>query len=379
MRNNAEQPVRPPITISEKLSSKLANMAFICTVFVVAMHTPGPRRIFGLDLIGGGLALIAVPFFFAASGFFIAGHMDNAYFHGKYLAEIKKRVKSLIVPYLIWNIAWILFMFSWTIAVNWHCGRDLFLNCDNILINGVTMQHHAAPRMIECIPRDVASGIGIDPFRLPFVQQLWYVRALFLLIIISPVLRRFATIKGLLVLWIAYLILRPWGGASDAGGYLLAEIFHSVKANSFFRIFLSAEGMFYFTCGIFLRFSPVVLSKRSFAICCLTGVAFLSLYAYCDMDGRFLGGKYFRFFALPFLLVSVWRVVPNCRWPKWLITSAFPVFLCHRCSLFFLDNIVHIPKAWLPKVVMVTSISIVASLILRKSAPNLAKLFFGGR
>ena len=379
MCDNAVQQISAPSRISAKLSSKLANMAFVCTVFVVAMHTPGSRRIFGLDLIGGGIALIAVPFFFVASGFFIAGHMDDSYLIGKYHLELSKRIKSLLVPFFIWNISWILFMFLWTIAMNWHNGRDLFFNCGNILIDGVTMQRHGTPRAIECIPRDVVSGIGIDPFRLPFVQQLWYIRSLFVLVLLSPLLRRLATIKGLLVLWIAYLFLRPWGGASDTGGYLLAEVFRSENANSFFRIFLSAEGMFYFTCGVFLRFQPIVLSKQRFAICVSTGVFFLFLFAFCEMEDHLLSGKYFRFFALPFLLVSVWHLVPDTKWPKWLIMSAFPVFLFHRCALFFLNNILHFPRIWVFEVIMATLLSIVVTLVFRKTTPKLATLFFGGR
>ena len=369
-----------PLQIDSRISCKLANMALVCALFVVALHSPGVRGFLGIDLLADGLLLIAVPYFFVASGFLLAGHMNSSVGGGWLLPELRKRMQTLLIPYFLWNLSWMAFMFLWTFLMNVYHGNDLLLNLDNVLIDGVLMRSHSGPRPLECLPRDVVSAVGLDPFRLPFVQQLWYVRALLVLIVVSPLLKRLANIKGLVFLWLAYMFLRPWGGPSNVGGYPLANLFHNVYLNSFFRICLSAEGLFYFTCGIYLRFHPKSLTQRGFLACLGVGIALLCIYGYCDSRSIVRGVKYLRMFALPFLLVAIWYATPSGSWPKWLVAQAFPIFLCHRCVLFLMTNIAHITSSvWLLNVVVAAVLSITVVLLIRRFAPKVATLYFGGR
>lgn len=362
------------LEIDHRLSNKLSNMALLCSIFVVAMHSSGPRRILGMDLFAGGMALVAVPFFFLASGFFLAAHMrdDVPWLR----LELQKRLKSLVIPFFLWNATWIAMMFTWTFAMNLVHGNMPFLDFDNVLINGVSMQLHDMPRPLERIPMDAVAAMGLDPVRLPFVQQLWYVRALLVLICISPLLRRFANPMGLIVLFALYILLRPWGGKDD-GGYFLAMI-APLRVRSFFRIFLSAEGMFYFTVGIFLRNNPIRLSRGTLQAVLALGIVLLLAFAVCDARHIMVDGRYFRLFALPLLMIAIWHFVPDTTLPKWLATSAFPVFLCHRCVLFAL-RCVHFPNVWLLNVIGAVIGSLVFSVVFRRIAPRLSSLFFGGR
>ena len=58
------------------------------------------RWIRGTGAMGAhGLGKIAVPFFFLASGYFLAGHLDEDGWYGR---KVKKRVFSLVIPLLLW-------------------------------------------------------------------------------------------------------------------------------------------------------------------------------------------------------------------------------------------------------------------------------------
>ncbi len=86
-----------PLAISQELSQKLANMAFIAALLVVAIHVREGSIIGSFNwhvyqIIVDGFARIAVPFFFLAAGFFLAGHCTGP---GWWLRECKKRIKTL--------------------------------------------------------------------------------------------------------------------------------------------------------------------------------------------------------------------------------------------------------------------------------------------
>ena len=349
-------------------------MAFVCTVIVVAMHSPGARRIFNLEFLGSGAVLIAVPYFFLASGFFLAGHIFNE--NNWYFFELKKRIKSLVIPFFLWNGLWITAMFAITLMLNLIHSRELLDNCNTILINGITMGHpDKPPPFCGGVIYDAFAAMGLNPFSLPFVQQLWYVRALILLVVISPLLKRFANPTGLILLFIIYLVLRPFGSNE---GYNLSKLLGFARYNGFFRIMLSAEGMFYFTAGMYLRKHFIRFSRKQWFFIGMVAVALLAAFDYCNMHHILVNGLYFRCLSIPFVLAIVWHIVPDSQWPKWLVASAFPVFLMHRCTLYFI-RIVNVPRIWPLQVIIVVVLSVATTFLLRKFFPRIASILFGGR
>ena len=93
--------------ITPELSRRMATMSSICACLIVVIHaTPKPDIltwqwwIVSL-LCKEGLCRIAVPWFFLASGFFLAGHFGEECW---YRQEIKKRVMSLVVPFFAWTL-----------------------------------------------------------------------------------------------------------------------------------------------------------------------------------------------------------------------------------------------------------------------------------
>ena len=117
--------------MTSELSNKIANMCFICACCVVSIHagqfTPSPvgsvvwwfRVIFAQCF-----ARVAVPWFFFVSGWLLARHMNSS---GWYLIEVKKRIKSLILPMLFWCGIWVLILrvHLCVLAIHYR-GLDLF-------------------------------------------------------------------------------------------------------------------------------------------------------------------------------------------------------------------------------------------------------------
>ena len=64
-----------------------------------------------------GIARIGVPLFFFISGFLFFYYDDFS--KNVYLGKIKKRFKSLVVPYIFWNLVVVGFYFKfWTVSSN---------------------------------------------------------------------------------------------------------------------------------------------------------------------------------------------------------------------------------------------------------------------
>lgn len=147
------------------------------------------------NLLSEGIARIAVPLFFTISGYLFFNHMQNGF-----LEKIKKRVKSLFIPMLLWDILAVLFML-WVQTYNFtdFIYRDKAIADWNIsdYISSIYSLYHPLP-----------------PFTPPYIYPFWFIRDLFITILFSPILywcyKRFKiyfiTLLGLL--W----FIKPSGG-----------------------------------------------------------------------------------------------------------------------------------------------------------------------
>ena len=148
------------------LSAKLSNMGFFCAILVVLLHTESINywpstelmRTFLIKPLGG----IAVPFFFVAAGYFLAGHIHE---YNWWKRETEKRLRSLLLPYFIWEALY----FTYSIP---------FVLLANILAN--------AP-LTRNIP-DIISIFALNPMQGGGLGPLWFVRTLFVFVLISPII-----------------------------------------------------------------------------------------------------------------------------------------------------------------------------------------------
>lgn len=166
--------------IHEDLSYKIRMVSLFCSIAVVLNHSFALRSGFqeqagmpGASLshfvqafAKFGLGPLTTPFFFTIAAFFLfrAAPSITAYWRA-YPAELRKRVRSVLLPLLLWSTASFLLIFTLQALpmASGHFGRGL-----------------SALSGAELLERLVW-----DPVAYP----LWFLRELFLLVLISPLYR----------------------------------------------------------------------------------------------------------------------------------------------------------------------------------------------
>lgn len=208
--------------MSETVSNKIKNMSIVCAMLVPFIHVGRPSVVGSpgwwiYQFTAEGVSRIAVPFFFICSGYFLSNHFADA---GWYSVEIKKRIKSLIVPYLFWSLIFYLYIYALSLVAP-----------DNPICYRVVKRMPIVSRLLL--------SLGLSPEKLPMLYPLWYLRFLFLMVLVSPVFafsaKHFMT-SMFVVLGILYVLFNP-GDGSPIG----------------IHIGFPFEGAFYFYCGILLH------------------------------------------------------------------------------------------------------------------------------
>lgn len=100
------------------ISDRIRIIGLLCTLMVVYRHSLNYLAFFnswdwkgisGFVEVGcSKLTQVAVPFFFVVSGYFFL--KKSYYINGAYKNMIKKKVKSLLIPFLFWNIIGVLIL-----------------------------------------------------------------------------------------------------------------------------------------------------------------------------------------------------------------------------------------------------------------------------
>ncbi len=102
----------------QKFRNKITIITFICSLFVIWIHTSN-LDVYGIDADSEGIAyftyvlewifgkviIFATPMFFFVSGFLFFRNYDLSKTVNKY----KSRIKSIVVPYIVWNTIYYLF------------------------------------------------------------------------------------------------------------------------------------------------------------------------------------------------------------------------------------------------------------------------------
>jgi len=198
------------------ISNKIRWMALFCAVLVVCIHAPYNKnddvvmRLY--SFWSHGVGKIAVPFFFASAGYFLAKHIGDPGWHK---AAVAKRFKSLIVPLVIWDmIYYCTFSITFPLMSKFSGGGGV-----------VSMPDLGAILRI----------LAIDPFHQPSLGVLWFMRVLFLLVLASPILIKIANPLSVALLWLANGIIYPdYGTACTPIVFTLQEGFLSVFGVTWF-------------------------------------------------------------------------------------------------------------------------------------------------
>lgn len=330
----------------ESLSARISAMSLICAAFVVGLHVgEGPAWLRKVTAVKS----IAVPVFFTIAGFLFAGRMDE---QGWWKRQVLSRVRSLMIPYVIWNLAYWIFMFGiGLIAVK--CGRD-FGGLDNV--NAMMWNKY-----------DV---LGFFPLMFPALGLTWFIRSLFIMALISPV---FAVCK------------QKWGWAFVLISYAsmcVAEQYCPEFGRGWMEKWLLVgwlRALSYFSVGIYLRYNggnsvgakvPRLVAVAMFVV----AAASFSL----DFPGRV-------FFATPLAIVGLWYMLRSVSLPTTMTSCAFPIYLIHSFVGVVLSGvgsaIVLAPTAtwWMTRFVLMFLGSLIVAMAIKRVVPTISRLIFGGR
>jgi len=293
-----------------------------------------------VGIIETGFCTLAVPTFFLISGFLLAGHADEK---GWWRNAVRKRLLTLSVPYLLWGTLFWLF--------DYFRSHDLSLPC-------------------------LLRSLGLTTCDMPGLYPLWFVRSLFAIVVISPLLVWFVTrLRSLfLALMFVLMLAMPMFADCDSTALRVAK-----------GIFSIPSGTLYFSIGIYLRLYglPSVNFRKVLIPMGIAGIILTTASAVLELSGYLTAPKYCRMIAIPLLLLAFFKLVPDSKWPTWLTRCAFPIFLLHVFSIGIYNNFLlretNGLTAFAAKYVFAVALPIVAVVILRKLSPRLPALLFGGR
>lgn len=147
------------------VSFLLSIMVFLIHITSFAQYSHIEDSMIGMNTFLGKVVnecftRYAVPLYFIISGALFFRDYDNH----KYLEKIKKRIKTLLIPYLIWNFVWMLF----EIATSYSFISNFFLGREKFVLSFLSV--------LEAILHYKCNGV------------FWFIFALMFFILISPVI-----------------------------------------------------------------------------------------------------------------------------------------------------------------------------------------------
>jgi len=329
--------------VSRETSAKIVNLSLVFVLLVVQCHVGWVAEgAFGQAMITvftHCLAHAVVPFFFAVSGYFLAVHSSE---EGWWREALRKRVRTLFVPYVFWLAVQTLVILALT--GRWIAGWG--------------------------------GLVGLNLCHLPIVGPLWYVRSLMLFVLISPLVKRALARWG--VGWIVAMYLVDLATSVLTGCGVLE--FES-GLGGFLGYGLAVEGLVYFSLGFYLREHPVTI--RSPRLPALASVLCVALIAVRVLLTHFRLPAYVHHsvFVSPCFLLGAWYFAPTFRLPSALAACTFPLYVMHAIVYAALWAC-GVPRAagwqWLTLGAGI-ALPVAVSLIVRRACPRVAAWIFGGR
>lgn len=341
--------------IDAKLSRTMAMMGLVCAILVVMIHADVSASGWQGQIIQviRGFTRIAVPWFFLAAGFFLAGHVGEP---GWWRAEVAKRVKSLLIPFFCW--LWIYRLF------------DVVLN---IITNLVGYKFGGGA--YYGLGDEIIYLLGIHPFRLAGI--VWFLRALFLFVLVSPLVCLRSRRMTYLLLGMFFLAYAGHEGCRCGNQWL------------FFEYFFPLRGLFYFTLGLTVRRFGFRFKRSPLFVLSLSAFGAFLLYVKCFCP-LVLGGAWVAdVLMIPFLMYGLFCLVSAVHMPMWLKEYSLPIYLIHMPLLITLAGVFSICHlkgfystslmAFAIKLMVVIPVTILIAKGLRRGCPRLHSVLLGGR
>lgn len=350
---------------------------FLLILAVVLIHSNiipyiAEQNISGANLLGFNLISLisphlldktAVPTFFLISGYLLFRNVTR--FTARiYFDKLRRRVKTLLVPYIIWNV----------ICLAVFLIKVIFANCNGagIIENGQVNWGRLLAGF-WCIP-SVPGTPTVFPQGYPYAFAFWFIRDLMVFVLLSPAVRLICRNKLVLIITISILVcfnIGPYGFIWFLTGAFIA------KNGNLYQIFIKriSKSLFigitviYFVMGIFydsfhnLDFE-LVINLYDFTLTCVGIVLFLKLGA---MLSKFHNNPAVRLgIASTFGIYAIHQV----------FSTTIRTAICRYASL---DTTIQVLVVYLLVFSLQVSISFTIWLVLRKMSPRLLSILTGER
>jgi hypothetical protein len=291
------------ISITPGTSHAFASMSFFSACMIVGLHSMScdgggfvAKMIFR---VLGALFATAIPWFFFAAGFFLCGHYGE---EGWWLKEIKKRIRTLLVPFWIWSA--IIFVFHVAIA---------------LVIHKVGYRYGGEDAMEWLSVSGIVRLVGLDLRET--MPTMWFLRSLFVLVALSPIIIRY---------WYVVLILSL--------SAMQNSFMKKIGLGDWVWLFsstglLSARGFAYFSLGIAVRrgltnwFGNLIggrLQKLAPALAMMLII----------VDLLFGSGLEW---IVPPLMYIIYKICSRISFPQSLLGLSFPVYVIHMMIVFLIS------------------------------------------
>ena len=332
------------------LRQKIVLISFLCSLFVIYIHTVNLSTYgIGADAVGlarivflvenyfeNTLKRIAVPFFFLISGFLLFRNFSMS----RLLEKYHSRVKSLLLPYLIWGTAYFLFRVGITqLLFRFH------------LVNTEPISFSAA-LWLQDLLKNVQS------------YHLWFLRNLILFVLVTPLI---------------YLLMRNFRGFPS--GLLVLVLLY---VNQAVRLIPLPNGLEIYCFGALIGINYKDLALRRSRLLTLIG-SLLLLFMFATAF------RWYQPWMCPLLFLALWFALDLFSFPSaypWWMRISFFTYVSHLFVLESLEKIVLIvfgkkPLAalldflFMPIVVFILLVLIAA--LLRKWFPRLWLVLTGSR
>ena len=372
------------MTLSPFLSQKFRFWAFVSMFLLVFVHgynlelrylqpwtvpdEPLTFTSFTEYLFANGLFRFRIPILFIISGYLYALHDAEPN-----KQRIGKRVRSLLLPYLIWS--------AFGIALSYVF--ELFSYTNHLVVSSHVMQ--------------------IDNTRVTIHEYHWY--EILARWIFFPVSYQLWFIRVLLIYNLAYPLIK-WCILNKAARIVLFSLATLMWLATAGFILIEGEGLLFFSLGVWIQKTDFNITSSSrwtkplpwaiiFLLC-----AFVKTYlAFTGL--QLMGGAAFQVITLLHKLtvlsglISCWygldgivKWCMNRQWFVWLSAFSFMIYVMHAPLVAILINgmfewLNYMPgyrmMTFIALPLMVIALCILVGMMLRKISPKLYGLLTGGR
>ena len=337
----------------DKITSQTINfLRFPLIICVVSIHTvfivPGNLRGYEVfKYILGCFTGLAVPMFFIISSFLFFYDMKE-FDTQKWCVKLKKRIKTLLMPYLFWNLCYLLFMLI------------VQLSFPNIVWERKLIYNYSFFELINSF-----WNFGGMYYGMPILYSFWFIRNLMVLNLFAPIfyflLKKTPVIS--IVICLIFFIFNPFNFTATNMDWIKSILFYSIGAfcaihaidftdsrNLFYPFsifFILSVVLAYFTPN-FIRFcwSQILLIFGSFSIPTIIRRGILSKKIQVNkflVVSSFFVYAFHLFIIIPFN--RLWTtILPISSWIASIMLIVVPVFV-----VFISVCIYYLLKVYFPK------------------------------